>query len=97
VHQHQSRVYFIGTNLPSSGFSLPFNPPDNLRNRIAIDRYRLFVANLNKRLGWSVSEKVLLNLIMVLYPPCLPIYLQKVRTNNCLRLIEALTKEFDPE
>ena len=48
---------------------------------------------MNCMLGWSRKERILFRLIAFCYPPLLPLYLQNLRTDHCIQLINVITQK----
>ena len=80
------RAYFRGTNTASNQWTIPLEPPMKLKNIVFISSYEEFTTNLNNIAKWKRKEKIWYYILMIFYPPFLPIYVRNVRKKKFKKL-----------
>jgi hypothetical protein len=88
---HAYRLYLHGTNHPFASRGGPWiasvSRPTVLRPMLDAKEYRNFMQDINTWVAWKWYEIVLVLLMMLLFPPFVPIVVMRIRRQKGLQLL----------
>lgn len=90
------RAYFRGTNTLSNQWTIPLEPPFKLKNIVFISSYEEFTSILNNLAKWKKKDKIWYYILLILFPPLLPVYVRVIRKKNFKRLRDSISAIHKP-
>lgn len=86
------RAYFRGTNIPGNQWTIPVEPPNKLKNKVFISSYEEFATLINDKSKWSMKEKIWYTILMIFFPPFLPIFVRYIRKKKFKKLRSVISE-----